>query len=240
MIAPRLISTMTKEDTITNTYQRHQLGLDAYGVDDARFLYQPRAVDCSDSDFNELKGILVNNPKQKVKVFGNFHHPKTGKPYTRPRHEAVYGKDYTYSGTTLSKESTTNTLVTRVMRHANGGEDGGPFTWALVNLYLDGDDNVGMHQDNEEDVCGTTVRTYSFGATRKFVLREKKRANKKRKNDDRDGKRQDMKPPVRVEFQLEHGSCGIMTGPEVQRKWEHGVPVQKRVKMPRISITPRA
>ena len=155
---------MTDEDRSGEVV--HKVGLAAYGIDDARFVYEPDAVQCTDAEFENLKTVLLGNPKHHVKVFGKTHNPKTGKPYTRPRHEAVYGKDYTYSGVTLKQETKSNDLVDRVMRHANGGKDDGPFKWALVNLYLNGEDNVGMHQDNEKEVGGGEVRTYSFGATR--------------------------------------------------------------------------
>ena len=205
--------------------ETHNVGLAAYGVDDARFVYERDAVKCTDEEFEDLKGVLLGNPKRNVKVFGRTHHPRTGKPYTRPRHEAVYGKDYTYSGVTLKQEAKSNDLVDRVISHANDGKKDGPCTWALVNYYVDGNDNVGMHQDNEKEVGGGEVRTYSFGATRRFVFREKKKK--------KGGKR------MRVVFPLDHGSCGTMAGAAAQPKWEHGVPVQKGVKKPRISITPR-
>ena len=210
---------------------RHrEVGLCAYGIADAKFTYIENAVHASKEEFEALEAVLLGNPKRRVKVFGHTHHPKTGRPYTRPRHEAVYGKDYTYSGVTLEQQRETNGLVDRVMRHANGGDGGGPFTWALVNLYRDGEDNVAMHQDNEREVGGGEVRTYSFGATRRFVFREKRAANKRKL---------DAGGPVREVFELAHGSCGIMSGSAAQNKWEHGVPVQKSVKRPRISITPR-
>ena len=221
---------MSDIDRSGDTKHVHQVGLAAYGVDDARFIYERDAVSCTDAEFEELTAVLLGNPKQHVKVFGKTHNPKTGKPYTRPRHEAVYGKDYRYSGVTLTQEASPNALVTRVLRHANGGAEGGLFKWALVNLYMNGEDNVGMHQDNEKEVGGGEVRTYSFGATRTFVFREK-RGKRKRGSDE--------PKPMRAVFALAHGSCGTMAGPAAQTKWEHGVPVQKRVMMPRISITPR-
>ena len=213
----------------------HKVGLAAYGVDDARFVYEPDAVQCTATELEALKAVLLGNPKHHVKVFGKTHHPKSGKRYTRPRHEAVYGKDYTYSGVTLKQEPKSNDLVDRVMRHANSGKEDGPFKWALVNLYLNGEDNVGMHQDNEKEVGGGEVRTYSFGARRRFVFREKQFTRGKRKRGDDEPKVK----PMRAVFALAHGSCGIMAGPAAQTKWEHGVPVQKAVKRARISITPR-
>lgn len=205
----------------------HKVGEAAYGIDDAQFIYEKDAVECLPEEYAELENVLKGNPKKNVVVFGKTHHPKTGKPYTRPRHEAVYGRDYTYSGVTLTAETTPNTLVERVMAHANATTKK-PFTWALVNLYVDGQDNVAMHQDNEKDVGGDEVRTYSFGAERFFVFREKRRKRKRGEE-----------KPMRAVFALAHGSCGIMRGSAAQTKWEHGIPVRKRVKTSRISITPR-
>ena len=104
------------------------------------------------------------------------------------------------------------------------------FTWVLCILYEDGEDNIGFHRDDEKDVKGNEVRTYSFGAELKFVMREKRG---KRKRGDDEAK------PMRAAFMLAHSSCGIMRGPAAQVKWEHGAPKMKGVKGSRISITPR-
>jgi alkylated DNA repair dioxygenase AlkB len=207
----------------------HKLGKIAYGIDDAQFVYIRDAVDCTGAEYEELRAVLLGNPKRNVRVCGMTHHPKTGKPFKRPRHEGVWGKDYTYSGVTLKQQPEPNKLVEKVMHHANKGR-AQPFTWALCNLYENGEDNVAMHPDDEKDVKGSEVRTYSFGAERRFVMCEKRG---KRKRGDNDPK------PVRATFMLAHGSCGIMRGPAAQKKWVHGLPKMKGVKRSRISITPR-
>ena len=215
--------------------QHHFLGKDTYGIDDARFVFVPNAVQCDDEDFRELEETLLKNPKKEVTVCGKTHHPVTGKRFTRPRHEAVFNKDYRYSGVTLIQEEKSNPLVDECLRHANGGSMKGPYTWALVNYYADGQDNVGMHQDNEEEVGDQPVRTYSFGATRAFVMKQK--LKKKRKRDEQETEQE--KKAARFVFELTHGSCGIMDGFAAQIKWEHGIPKRKKVSGPRISITPR-
>tara|TARA_B100000787_G_scaffold167262_1_gene153722 strand:- start:3281 stop:3919 length:639 start_codon:yes stop_codon:yes gene_type:complete len=208
----------------------HKLGEAAYGIDDAEFEYVPDAVTCSDAEYAELEAVLLRNPKKHVTVFGKTHHPKTGNRYKRPRHEATYNKDYTYSGVTLKAETVSNTLVDKAMAHANAGrEDHERFKWCMVNLYTNGEDNVGMHRDNERDVKGNEVRTYSFGADRHFVIRERVAGKRKR----------DTPKPMRAVFCLAHSSCGVMRGPAAQVKWEHGLPKMKRVTRSRISITPR-
>ena len=212
----------------------HNLGLVAYGVDDCQFGYERNAVACTDQMYMDLEKVLMGNPKREVTVFGKTHHPTTGKRYTRPRHEATYGKDYIYSGLLIRKEECSNELVDMVMEHANMGRaEGAKFTWCLVNLYEHGMHSIGMHRDNEKDVKGGEVRTYSFGAIRKFIIREF--VSKKRKREVSAGGAKAM----RVVFSLEHGSCGIMKGEASQTKWEHGINQEKKIKGSRISITPR-
>lgn len=47
------------------------------------------------------------------------------------------------------------------------------FTGILVNTYLDGNDNIGRHSDNEKDLSPVGVVAISYGAVRKFRIRDK-------------------------------------------------------------------
>jgi alkylated DNA repair dioxygenase AlkB len=207
-----------KDKVKTNKKITH-IGIEAYGIDDATFEYIENAVQCTDEEILELKELLLNNPRREINMYG--------KKMLRPRHEAVFGKDYLYSNTLIRKEKERNILVDRCLDHANEGKPDRPFTWALVNLYIDGTDYVSYHRDNEKDVGGNEVRTYSFGVERDFIMRTTKQIKRKRAR------------KHRFVFHLEHGSCGIMSGPASQVKWEHGIPVRKKIKDWRISITPR-
>lgn len=91
------------------------------------------------------------------------------------------------------------------------------FDYVLCHIYVSGEVPIGWHNDSEsldEMVCSV-----SFGITRKFRFR--------------------MMGETKGwcdEFNLEHGDLFVMER-ECQRKYEHCVPVEKRVKEPRINLT---
>jgi alkylated DNA repair dioxygenase AlkB len=120
---------------------------------------------------------------------------------------------------------------------------GPDFTWCLVNMYPDGESYISNHADDEKCVAGHQVRTYSFGATRKFVVKERAQGTKRKADAGAsagEGATAVKGAPLqRHVFELEHGSCAIMKGENFQKRFTHGVPQMKRVKEWRISITPR-
>lgn len=93
------------------------------------------------------------------------------------------------------------------------------FNAALLNLYRDGNDSMGWHQDNEPEL-GTDpiVASVSLGAERRFLLRHKK-----------------LKDNLK-EINLSSGSL-LWMGSGVQQSWEHSLPKTKRCQSPRINIT---
>ena len=182
---------------------------------EALFQYNSSVISYTQEEFDTLFDLLGKKERKCVKMFG--------KTYMRPRKEAVWGKDIKYSGVTITKEVNNNCLVDKVMDHANKERES-KFTWCLVNLYESGDDYVDWHRDNEKDVKGNEVHTYSFGSSRVFEIRPyDKNERKKRKVE---------------KIELEPGSCGIMKGQRMQIDFQHRVPKKKNVG-PRISITPR-
>jgi alkylated DNA repair dioxygenase AlkB len=97
---------------------------------------------------------------------------------------------------------------------------GGSFNSVLLNLYRDGVDSMGWHSDDEPELGERPViASVSLGATRRFRLRHKTRA--------------DLEPVV---VDLEHGSLLIMKG-ETQRFWKHQLPKSRRVSEPRLNLT---
>jgi alkylated DNA repair dioxygenase AlkB len=65
-------------------------------------------------------------------------------------------------------------------------------------------------------VSGAAIASVSFGATRRFDLRH------------RDG--------GQLSLDLEDGSVLLMVG-ELQQHWKHQIPVQRKIKAPRINLT---
>ncbi|MEZ4394042.1 MAG: alpha-ketoglutarate-dependent dioxygenase AlkB [Polyangiales bacterium] len=92
------------------------------------------------------------------------------------------------------------------------------FTFALVNLYVDGAAALGWHADDEPDLAADQpIASLSLGATRDFQMRPR-------------GGRTTLTVP------LAHGSLLTMER-ETQRSYQHQVPRRARVAAPRINLT---
>ena len=102
------------------------------------------------------------------------------------------------------------------------------FNYWLGNHYKDGNQNIGMHSDDERDLIGPIV-SLSFGSTRYFDFRQ--RENKKEKEKENNSLH-------KLRLNLEGGSLLFMGG-ETQRNYLHGIPLQKKITEPRINITLR-
>ena len=88
----------------------------------------------------------------------------------------------------------------------------------LVNLYKTGEDYISAHSDDETNLDNSGVVAISYGATRKFRIREKKTRE------------------IVSDIPLTSGSI-IQMGGEFQREFLHEVPIERRVKQERISFT---
>jgi alkylated DNA repair dioxygenase AlkB len=94
----------------------------------------------------------------------------------------------------------------------------------LCNLYRDGRDSMGMHADDETELGpDPVVVSLSLGATRRFVLAARTRAEGRPRVD-------------RLSFDLGHGSLLVM-GAGTQRAYKHGVPKDVHCTQPRINLT---
>ncbi len=66
-------------------------------------------------------------------------------------------------------------LVARCLAYARQHYPAYDWHGALVNLYVDGTDKVDEHSDDESGLApGAPILSFSFGATRRFVVRPKK------------------------------------------------------------------
>lgn len=149
--------------------------------------------------------------QRQVRVFGKLH--------DQPRKVCMLGAGkYTYSGLTLEPTPIPFKLegvIDRVMKYLPA--DCPRFNGILVNYYRDGFHKIGMHSDDEKDLDPRYVVGLSLGAERYFDLHHKTAVEKKR-------------------LELEDGSLVIM-GPGCQAKYQHGIPEQRKVDKPRISLT---
>ena len=162
--------------------------------------------------FNELRTGIVWS-QGVISLFG--------RELREPRLTAWFGDaDYTYSGRTVRAApwpASLATLRARVEHVAHA-----PFNAALLNLYRDGHDSMGMHSDDEPELGrNPTVASVSLGAVRTFVLVPK------RKSARRDGS---------YELALGHGSLLIMAA-ACQHQYRHGVPKQPAREGERINLT---
>ncbi len=92
------------------------------------------------------------------------------------------------------------------------------FNGILVNYYIDGNEYIGKHSDDEGNLGVEGVIAISYGAIRKFRIRDKK-TNKIIQDIPTD--------PTKI-IQM----CG-----DFQKEFTHEIPVEKKVKEPRYSFT---
>lgn len=144
-----------------------------------------------------------------------------GKYLDQPRKTCMVGKKYTYSGLSLDQPTPMppqfEEVIDRLVLFLPKGH---PRPNAvLCNLYENGERYISQHSDNEKDLLpGSTICGLSLGATRHFDLIAKDKSEPRFRQD------------------LVSGSMIIM-GDGTQKHYTHGVPVEKKVRNPRINLT---
>jgi alkylated DNA repair dioxygenase AlkB len=137
-----------------------------------------------------------------------------------PRLVAWYGEPeavYTYSGVRHEPLPFTADLV--AIRERVERLSGARFNSALANLYRDGRDGMGWHADDEPELGrNPVIASVSFGATRRFTLRHRRRKD------------------LKYSIDLEHGSLLVMEGP-TQHHWLHALPKTAHEVGERINLT---
>jgi alkylated DNA repair dioxygenase AlkB len=143
-----------------------------------------------------------------------------GREIVFPRLTAWYGDEgtsYVYSG--LKNDPVPWTPAILEVKRAVEEPAGVVFNSVLLNRYRSGRDSVSWHADDEPEFGNNpAIASVSFGATRTFQLKHKKR--------------KDLKASV----ELEHGSLLIMRG-GTQANWLHQVPKTKRHVDERLNLT---
>lgn len=152
-----------------------------------------------------------------------------GKTIPMPRFQKLYGSaTYAFSGLKL-KPQTENipSLVKECIDYANDNSLFRRFEYngALVNWYMDHNDSISPHSDDETDLePGAPIFSFSFGAERIFELKA---------IDSTDVLVTEIRIPTRS------GSVIIMGG-DTQKQYRHGIPKSKTPVGQRINITVRA
>lgn len=162
----------------------------------------------------ELKKLLTSEitwSQGIVKIFGKEH--------LTPRLQswvADEGITYKYSGKTNYPMEWSPAI--KKLKEEINKDLGLELNSALCNWYRDGEDSNGWHSDNESELGNDpTIVSLSFGATRKFQLKNKETGEL-------------------INLLLEEGSLLIMYG-KCQRQWKHQIPKQKKVLDDRVNIT---
>lgn len=181
-----------------------------FDLPDADITIEESFFSSEESDFffrNLIESVNFN--QRKVRVFGKY--------FDEPRLTAWYGEDdYLYSGN-LMEATPWNDYVKQIKDKVEETLNI-EFNSCLLNLYRNGNDSVGYHQDNEKKLgLNPIIASVSFGATRKFQI---KHISSNRKED----------------ILLRNGSLLVMGG-ETQSKWKHQIPKEKSVIKPRINLT---
>ena len=96
---------------------------------------------------------------------------------------------------------------------------GTPFNSVLLNRYRSGRDAMGWHSDDEPELGeAPAIASISLGATRRFALKHRERAES------------------RLALDLSHGSLLLMAG-DTQRHYRHALPRTARPVGERINLT---
>tara|TARA_B110000971_G_scaffold17011_1_gene15716 strand:- start:206 stop:799 length:594 start_codon:yes stop_codon:yes gene_type:complete len=105
----------------------------------------------------------------------------------------------------------------KLLRIVNG-IFGTSFNGILVNHYSDGNDYISRHSDDEAGIDASGVVAISYGAVRKFRIRDKST-----------GKIVKDIPTISNQF--------IHMGGDFQKEFTHEIPIEKKVKGERYSFT---
>ena len=127
------------------------------------------------------------------------------------------GARYVYSG--IVNEPLPWTVALAEIKQAVDAASGVAFNGVLLNRYRTGRDSMGWHADDEPEFGpDPVIASVSFGGTRSFQLKHKRR--------------KDLKASVA----LTHGSLLIMRG-RTQANWLHQVPKTAKAVDERLNLT---
>ncbi|REE80889.1 alkylated DNA repair dioxygenase AlkB [Lutibacter oceani] len=142
-----------------------------------------------------------------------------GKQIKTSRKVAWFGNlDYKYSYSSSVKKAIPWTPELISIKKLVESKTGEVFNSCLLNLYHNGNEGMGWHQDNEKELGkNPVIASLSFGAARKFSFKH-------------------IQTKQKVDIVLEPGSLLLMKG-ETQENWLHSLPKTSKVKFPRVNLT---
>lgn len=163
-----------------------------------------------DADISVMREMLMPYPHETIlhllinEIPWHEQHLKMyGKDILMPRLISWHGAGtYTFSRITLQPKPMTPLLDG--LRALVEKETGHTFNSVLLNYYRDGNDSIGMHSDNENDLGpNPVIASLSFGATRRLELHH------------RNGE-------YKIAVPMYSGTLILMKG-TTQKNWKHGI-----------------
>ena len=142
-----------------------------------------------------------------------------GKRIITARKVAWFGDlKYQYSYSSTIKKALEWTPELLALKNLIELKTGEKFNSCLLNLYHNGNEGMGWHQDNEKELGeNPVIASLSLGAERKFSFKH-------------------IITKQKVDIILQSGSLILMKG-ETQEKWLHSLPKTTKIKTPRINLT---
>jgi len=168
--------------------------------------------------FNTLENKLTYNSDESSSIL------IYGKKIIIPRKQVAYGDKgtfYNFSGNkVMAKDWNEDDIICRIIKQIKAKIElvsGEQFNFVLINRYKDGDDYIGYHADDEDDLEDkSTIAGVSFGCARDIYFKASNNCVQK--------------------IILKIGSLILIKYPTNQY-WKHSIPKRKKIKTPRISLT---
>lgn len=157
----------------------------------------------------EIQGLLLTNPE--VIIYGKVAHQHRSIGFFS--NESV---GYSYSGKIAQSQPLTPSL--EILLENINSIFNSNYNGILVNYYSNGSDYIGAHSDDETMLGPNGVISLSYGATRKFRIRDK---NTKK---------------IVIDVPVTSGTL-IWMGGKFQREFTHEIPAEKKIKEGRYSFT---
>ena len=158
---------------------------------------------------DEIKDCLVKNPE--IKIYGKTAYQRRSVGFFS---DESLGYKYSWK---FMKSKPFSQGLKYLLEYINT-KFGAMFNGILVNYYVDGNEYIAKHSDDEKTLDDTGVIMVSYGAIRKFRIREKK-TNK-----------------IVKDVLTEPNKIIQMSG-NFQKEFTHEIPVEKKVKGSRYSFT---
>ena len=157
----------------------------------------------------EVEGNLIKNPT--INVFG--------REAVQHRNIGFFSNEsigYYYSGQLAASKSLTPSLIE--LLNLINIEFESNFNSILINEYPDGEHYIGKHSDDETALSNAGVVCISYGASRKFRIRDK------------------LTNKIIIDIPTTSKEIWVMGG-DFQKEFTHEIPIEKKIKEKRISFT---